>query len=67
MKIPLYRNDQHGAVIGFSHQKPTTSVVGGFTAVFLSSAWKTPITGNVAASKKEARFPHLQDIRPDRS
>ena len=31
MKIPLCRNDQHGAVIGFSHQKPTTSVVGGFT------------------------------------
>ena len=31
MKIPFYRNDQHGAVIGFSHQKPTTSVVGGFT------------------------------------
>ena len=39
MKIPLYRNDQHGAVIGFSHQKPTTSVVGGFTDAVMDVAY----------------------------
>ena len=39
MKIPLYRNDQHGAVIGFSYQKPTTSVVGGFTDAVMDVAY----------------------------